>query len=405
MRCTSPIDDYLDRSGVAVRDARRSGARRRGSRARWSAARRRASQPVHCICRGWTARSQAGRQPKSAVLIGLSGGVDSAVAAMLLREQGRRVTAATLRMWPSDDVRSCCSDDAPAAGARLRSPARAVVRGARRRGALPAAHRRAVRAGVPATVRRPTRAPTATGSVWPTWWSAPPDSARSAWPPATTPAWCGVAASRSWRGPRHARKDQSYMLWRVASQTLAHLEFPLGELTKEEVRRLAEAAGLPVAQQPESQDVCFATAGYRQFLRRGGVALQPGDVVDRAGRVLGRHDGQWAFTVASAAACGWRRRSLCTCSSARGRQRGRGRHASGADGGTGSVVRELTDRGLHRGVGLLVQSRLQVRRRRCEWRAPAGRGRAEVASGSSSRRRRRASPPSSTTGMSWSAAA
>jgi tRNA-specific 2-thiouridylase len=96
------------------------------------------------------------------------------------------------------------------------------------------------------------------------------------------------------------RKDQSYMLARLHPQLLERLSFPLGGLTKDAVRRLARASGLPVADKRESQDLCFvAGLGGRAFLRRhGGPRLRrPGEIVDREGRVLGRHAGQHEFTV------------------------------------------------------------------------------------------------------------
>jgi tRNA-specific 2-thiouridylase len=96
-------------------------------------------------------------------------------------------------------------------------------------------------------------------------------------------------------------KDQSYMLARLPTERLARLRFPLGALTKPRVRELARAAGLPVAERRESQDLCFvAGLGARGFLRRHGgprLAERRGDVVDRAGRRLGGHDGQHLFTV------------------------------------------------------------------------------------------------------------
>ncbi len=92
-------------------------------------------------------------------------------------------------------------------------------------------------------------------------------------------------------------KDQSYMLWAVPPEVLGRLEFPLGGATKQQTRSAAEAAGLPVAGEPESQEVCFAVDGYRPFLESRGVAALPGDIVDAAGRVLGRHEGYWRYTV------------------------------------------------------------------------------------------------------------
>jgi tRNA-specific 2-thiouridylase len=95
-------------------------------------------------------------------------------------------------------------------------------------------------------------------------------------------------------------KDQSYMLARLDPAMLERLSFPLGGLTKDAVRGLARAAGLPVAERRESQDLCFvAGLGGRAFLQRhGGPRLRrAGEIVDREGRVLGRHDGQHNFTV------------------------------------------------------------------------------------------------------------
>ncbi|MDP2712225.1 MAG: tRNA 2-thiouridine(34) synthase MnmA [Solirubrobacteraceae bacterium] len=94
-------------------------------------------------------------------------------------------------------------------------------------------------------------------------------------------------------------KDQTYMLAALGRDALTRLRFPLGEHTKAQVRRIASEAGLAVARKPESQDLCFlAGTGRAAFLaRHGGLAERPGDIVDRTGRVLGRHDGHHGFTV------------------------------------------------------------------------------------------------------------
>jgi tRNA-specific 2-thiouridylase len=97
-----------------------------------------------------------------------------------------------------------------------------------------------------------------------------------------------------------SRKDQSYMLAKLEPAQLERLSFPLGGLTKDAVRALARDAGLPVADRRESQDLCFvAGLGGSAFLQRhGGPRLRrAGEIVDREGRVLGRHDGQHNFTV------------------------------------------------------------------------------------------------------------
>jgi tRNA-uridine 2-sulfurtransferase len=94
-------------------------------------------------------------------------------------------------------------------------------------------------------------------------------------------------------------KDQTYMLAALDPASLARMRFPLGELTKPEVRRLAAAEGLPVASKVDSQDLCFLAGTSRgRFLERhGGIEERPGEIVDRQGAVLGEHRGQHLFTV------------------------------------------------------------------------------------------------------------
>ena len=96
------------------------------------------------------------------------------------------------------------------------------------------------------------------------------------------------------------RKDQSYFLSRLPLSLLPNLLFPLGQMTKEEVRRLSREAGLPVREdQPESMELCFIPAGdYQDFLKaRRGFSGPPGDFVDPGGRLLGRHRGLESYTV------------------------------------------------------------------------------------------------------------
>ena len=91
-------------------------------------------------------------------------------------------------------------------------------------------------------------------------------------------------------------KDQSYALYMLSQEELEHTLLPLGGLRKEEVRRLATEAGLPSAQTRESQDICFVPQGdYRVLF--GAEAMQPGPIVDRGRRELGRHRGLPAYTV------------------------------------------------------------------------------------------------------------
>jgi tRNA-uridine 2-sulfurtransferase len=99
-------------------------------------------------------------------------------------------------------------------------------------------------------------------------------------------------------------KDQSYFLWGLTQEQLARSEFPLGELTKEEVRASARRANLPVADKPESMELCFVPNGsYVQFIqaysRESGATLsnEGGEIVNEDGAVIGRHNGVHQFTI------------------------------------------------------------------------------------------------------------
>ena len=98
---------------------------------------------------------------------------------------------------------------------------------------------------------------------------------------------------------RDLSKDQSYFLFTLTQQQLARAIFPVGDLSKREVRALALSRGLPNADKPESQDLCFVPDGrYADFIRReSGDAGAAGEIVDGKGRVLGRHSGLAGFTI------------------------------------------------------------------------------------------------------------
>jgi tRNA-specific 2-thiouridylase len=98
---------------------------------------------------------------------------------------------------------------------------------------------------------------------------------------------------------RDARKDQSYFLFGLSQAQLAAALFPVGELTKDEVRRMAAERGLPNADKPESQEICFVPDGdYAAFVeRQAPAAARPGPIIDPGGRRLGTHGGIHRFTV------------------------------------------------------------------------------------------------------------
>lgn len=105
--------------------------------------------------------------------------------------------------------------------------------------------------------------------------------------------------SGRWRLFRGAdrRKDQSYFLAFLSQAQLAAARFPLGERTKDEVRRMAGERGLAPLETEESQDVCFIRGGYAEFLAGNGVAPHPGPIEDIGGRTIGMHQGLHRFTV------------------------------------------------------------------------------------------------------------
>jgi len=96
-----------------------------------------------------------------------------------------------------------------------------------------------------------------------------------------------------------AAKDQSYVLYMLGQDALSHLCFPLGNCTKTQVRQMARSRQLPVAEREESQDLCFVSGGdYREFLRRQAPrTARPGPIVDQTGHQLGRHRGLACYTI------------------------------------------------------------------------------------------------------------
>ena len=103
---------------------------------------------------------------------------------------------------------------------------------------------------------------------------------------------------------REDSKDQSYFLWGLTQEQLAHSEFPLGELSKDEVRALARGMNLPVAEKPESMELCFVPNGnYVQFIQAYSLERKlprtsaEGDIVREDGSVIGRHNGVHNYTI------------------------------------------------------------------------------------------------------------
>jgi tRNA-specific 2-thiouridylase len=108
-----------------------------------------------------------------------------------------------------------------------------------------------------------------------------------------------VSGRQQLRRAADRSRDQSYFLFELSQEQLARARFPVGGMTKDEVRALAAARALPTAHKPDSQDICFVPGGrYVDVVRRvSGDGGEAGDIVTRDGRVLGRHAGIAAFTV------------------------------------------------------------------------------------------------------------
>ena len=109
----------------------------------------------------------------------------------------------------------------------------------------------------------------------------------------------GTGRVRLWRG-KDPRKEQSYFLHRLSLAQLSRTLFPLGTMTKTETRRLANELGLPTSREPESQEVCFlGDSDYRGFLEQEGAGYvqKKGDIVDTKGRKKGEHLGTYRYTI------------------------------------------------------------------------------------------------------------
>jgi tRNA-specific 2-thiouridylase len=108
----------------------------------------------------------------------------------------------------------------------------------------------------------------------------------------------GAGGSRLLRGRDH-KKDQSYVLFGVPRRELSHMLLPIGDLEKTEVRRVAEELGLPVFNKPDSQEICFVPDNdYARLVKtRSPGAVRAGEFVDSSGKVVGKHEGHQHFTI------------------------------------------------------------------------------------------------------------
>jgi tRNA-specific 2-thiouridylase len=236
------------------------------------------------------------------VLVAMSGGVDSAVAALLERERGAEVIAVTLKLWAdekTDGAKACCSPEA-VLGARALAQSLGIPHLTLD---LEEEFRRRVVAEFVsgyAAGSTPNPCIACNGEVR---IAAMVDLAqRLGASHLVTGHYARIVEDGE--GPllaagTDANKDQSYMLAALPPELLRRVRFPLTELTKPEVREIAARHDLAVAKKPESQDLCFLSGqGKADFLRRhGGLHERDGALLDRSGRTIGRHRGHHNFTV------------------------------------------------------------------------------------------------------------
>ncbi len=237
------------------------------------------------------------------VVVAMSGGVDSSVAALLLAQAGYEVIGVTLRLWTLDRPhaapmsRSCCSvediDDARRVCQAIGAP-HYVVNAEREFRA------RVVDYFFAEYERGRTPHPCIACNDRIKFDFLLERSLQLGADAVATGHYARIAQSDGvYRLLRASdpRKDQSYVLFGLGQEQLSRLLFPVGDLPKEEIRRLAAEAGLPVAAKPDSQEICFVPQGdYRELLSRW-MQPAPGKIVDMDGQVLGTHPGVSFFTV------------------------------------------------------------------------------------------------------------
>lgn len=238
------------------------------------------------------------------VVVAMSGGVDSSVAATLLVEQGYPVIGMMLRLWSEaghEDENRCCTPDAMAQARRVaahlgipfyaldvREPFRQTV----------------VQAFIDGYVAGVTPNPCAVCNRQIRWGSLLSHAQALGAQYLATGHYARLRPSDDGDGVQLLRgldenKDQSYILSRLSQAQLCASLFPLGDLRKPQVREIARSHGLPVAERADSQDLCFlGSQDYRSFLlRHAPQAMQRGAIVNRQGSVLGEHQGLAFYTI------------------------------------------------------------------------------------------------------------
>jgi len=247
------------------------------------------------------------RRPKTrnpehgTVLVAMSGGVDSSTAAAILVEQGYRVAGVTMLLWPEDvpgAEEGCC-------GSVHLADAREVCHSLGIRHYTMDLQKEflteVVRPFVATYMEGRTPNPCISCNEHLKFHHLMRKAAGIGADFLATGHYARILANGSFRLARGVdpAKDQSYFLFTLGQEELSRLLFPLGALTKEQVREKARSFSLPVHEKAESQEICFVPPGeLREFIRdRAPEFPGPGDVVDLSGEVIGRHEGACFYTV------------------------------------------------------------------------------------------------------------